>query len=197
MSFAKFFHNFIIFVLCKNITSIFFEFIILNNHTYSFSICHFCYSHLNIYNNYHYLLLIFWFLPYFFYKPSYFFIFFYSTILQFLWLSSYLNDRYQLHFYTDCKQQYITMKYYPKIRLEVREKITKITEHIRHLLITQAIELDLDRSWTFIIRDVSQICKHQDFSQYVPVIFGLLHPKLVLPHTNISTAWTFLNWQRQ
>ena len=36
-------------------------------------------------------------------------------------------------------------------------KITKFTEHVRYLPITQAIELDLGRSWTFIIQGVSQI----------------------------------------
>jgi len=45
MSFAKFIHHFIIFIPCKNITSISFEFIILHNNTYYFNICLLCYSH--------------------------------------------------------------------------------------------------------------------------------------------------------
>ena len=99
-----------------------------------------------------------------------------------------MSNRYQLYACTGCKKQYITMKYCPQIRLEGREKITKVTEHVRHLHITQVIELDLSRRSTFIIQDESQIWKHQDISQYVPFILGLLHPQLVLPHTELSTA---------
>ena len=83
------------------------------------------------------------------------------------------------------------MKYFPQLRLEGREKITKVTEHVRHLHITQALKLDLGHSWTFIITGLKSNLKTYRHCSVCPIIFGLLHPELVFPRTHAHTHTYF------